>query len=94
MNSHIDAKNPSARALLKWISDAVKQPSISEALRKGVTRVECEGTSDGFSMRMVVKDESTAKEMDLHKPKILSELQRGFREQGGTNLKEIHFLHK
>lgn len=92
MNSHIQATNPSARCLLKWMAGSVNRTKVTEVLKERVTRIECEGDSSSFEMRLVVNGGYAKRILELSYGELETRLANGFQEQSGIEMKKLSFV--
>lgn len=89
MTSSIDAQNKSARCLLKWFSESLKNQRVTEVLKTRVKSIRCTGDSERFHMEMVVDGGYAKKILEMNMDRLRSSLREGFREQASVELEEI-----
>lgn len=91
MTSHIDAKNASARCLLKWLAEGCKTQKVTDVLKSRVTAIHTKGDESGFSLKLVVNGEYARKILEMKRKLIEDLLKQGYKDQAGLNLTEVFF---
>lgn len=86
----MNSKEPAVRAWLRWLSEAIGDPKVTEALKNRVLSVETAGETTGFTVRILTKDEKGERALSRHLAQIKKVLATGYMEQTGTVLDAVN----